>query len=144
MSTKAPPLPPVGPSSSLSQPLREDCLASQQSSSRRTPTQTDGPPPIPVSQAQAQDQSSALSLHLAPGGGSWKGEYGLPAGPRSGGAGRTTSPLPTQIGRRSPRTRRCLASLCLHQHRLLVLSPPRVQAELTCIHDTGSHRIPLE
>lgn len=101
--TKALPLPHAGPSSSRSQPPHVGCLVSQQSSGRRTPTQTNVLPPVPVTQAQAQDQrSSASSSHVALCGGSWIGEYGLPAGSRSGGDGRTASPLPTQIGRRSP------------------------------------------
>ncbi|EJD02304.1 Pkinase-domain-containing protein [Fomitiporia mediterranea MF3/22] len=118
-----PPLPPS--SSARGQPPRLQAL--QQSSGRRTPTQAEAPPPPhyappPVpgqsSQGQTQNQNqnpptvqtptqsqnpALLTPSSSTSGGGWKGEYGLPAGPRSGQGvnSRATSPLPG-FGRRSP------------------------------------------
>ncbi|KAL5529624.1 hypothetical protein ACEPAG_5609 [Sanghuangporus baumii] len=96
-------------------------------SGRRTPTQAEAPPPPhyappPVpSQAPQQNQQGPTMAQTptqsqnpvlltpsssASAAGGWKGEYGLPAGPRPGqgvnASSRATSPLPGGLGRRSP------------------------------------------
>ncbi|KAL5511240.1 STE11_2 [Sanghuangporus vaninii] len=96
-------------------------------SGRRTPTQAEAPPPphyapppVPSQAPQQNQQGSAIAqtptqsqnpVLLTPSSsasaaGGWKGEYGLPAGPRSGqgvnASSRATSPLPGGLGRRSP------------------------------------------
>lgn len=114
-----PPLPPT--QGSRGQPARF------QSSGRRTPTQAEAPPlphyappPVPTQQNQGQTQNQSQSataqtptqsqnpVLLTPSSsgsaGGWKGEYGLPSGPRpgQGASSRATSPLPGLPGRRSP------------------------------------------
>lgn len=128
-----PPLPPNSGTPSRGQPSRVIALQG-----RRTPTQAEPPhyalPPVPSSsQSQSQNTPSSSQQQLTqtptqsqhpvlltpgPSTGStsgWKGEYGLPSGPRSGpisansnssgsgsSVGRATSPLPPNYGRRSP------------------------------------------
>ncbi|KAL5489902.1 STE11 [Sanghuangporus weigelae] len=96
-------------------------------SGRRTPTQAEAPPPphyapppVPSQAPQQNQQGSTMAqtptqsqnpVLLTPSSsasaaGGWKGEYGLPAGPRPGqgvnASSRATSPLPGGLGRRSP------------------------------------------
>lgn len=110
-----PPLPPSNSStpSRERQQTRFQALTSQQSTGRRTPTQFEAPqyalPPVPPqsqSQSQLQTPVTQQSGLYTPGaatpgtGNGWKGEYGLPAGPRPGnlGSSRATSPLPGSAG----------------------------------------------
>ena len=103
-----PPLPPTSNSTSRDrQQPRLQALTTQPSTGRRTPTQLEAPqyalPPVPTqSQSQLHTPVSQQSGIYTPGAGTpgtgsnWKGEYGLPAGPRPGnlGSSRATSPLP--------------------------------------------------
>lgn len=91
-----PPLPPTN----SRQPPRLHALATQQHSGRRTPTQTDAPhyatQPLPQPPQLLTPSSTTVPNAI------WKGEYGLPSGPRPGNVGsgqqpnRSVSPLPIQ------------------------------------------------
>ncbi|KAL5532741.1 STE11 [Sanghuangporus sanghuang] len=128
-----PHLPPLPPPPRTQMPLPPSQGARGQpgrllaGSGRRTPTQAEAPPPphyapppVPsqapqqnqqgpaIAQTPTQSQNPALLTpsSSASAAGGWKGEYGLPAGPRSGqgvsASSRATSPLPGGLGRRSP------------------------------------------